>query len=333
MRALRVARTLARAAVAVAPSRVAPTPARSPVAAMASRAAFASSASGGAIPRAPADGAKTQLLVVTTPALMSSNPLARLRGADAAMPSDRFDVHLGVEIGDFPSDVLRSREGPPVAVLWWFGDAKVMGEILDAPCATSTSPASSSRDGRVTWLHSGSAGVEHILAVPRVRDAAAPLTNARGAFSASLGEWVMFASMWFAKRVHAMRVSQAKGEWMRDTVGMLQGKTMSIVGYGDIGRACATRAKAFGMKVIALRRDPSRSAGDDAVDETLPLSALRRAMVSAARRVSRASVPSPLSRSVRPSSLVAPTRPGSRSVSFQRKAGPPARRPIPPRLT
>eukprot|EP00982_Pelagococcus_subviridis_P004077 29049-Pelagococcus_subviridis.AAC.7 len=146
-----------------------------------------------------------------------------------------------------------------------------MGEILAAPCASSSSSPSSSsrgdgsshatseRDGRVAWLHSGSAGVEHILAVPRVRDAVAPLTNARGAFSASLGEWALFASLWFAKKVHAMRASQAKGEWMRDTVGMLQGKTMSIVGYGDIGRACAVRAKAFGMKVVALRRDPSKA--------------------------------------------------------------------------
>jgi phosphoglycerate dehydrogenase-like enzyme len=146
-----------------------------------------------------------------------------------------------------------------------------MGEILAAPCASSSSSPSSSsrgersshapseRDGRVAWLHSGSAGVEHILAVPRVRDAVAPLTNARGAFSASLGEWALFASSWFAKKVHAMRASQAKGEWMRDTVGMLQGKTMSIVGYGDIGRACAVRAKAFGMKVVALRRDPSKA--------------------------------------------------------------------------
>mgnify|MGYP006907022560 CR=1 FL=1 len=137
MRALRVARTLARAAVAVAPPRVAPTtPARSPVAAMASRAAKTASSSASLdpsqssvmspIPRAPSDGAtKTQLLVVTTPALMSSNPLARLRGDDDAMPSDRFDIHVGVELGDFPRDVLEAREGPPVAVLWWFGDAKV----------------------------------------------------------------------------------------------------------------------------------------------------------------------------------------------------------------
>ena len=55
------------------------------------------------------------------------------------------------------------------------------------------------------------------------------MTNAKGAFSDSLGEWAIFASMWLSKKVHAMRKSQAAGEWMRDTVGMLKGKTMSVV--------------------------------------------------------------------------------------------------------
>jgi phosphoglycerate dehydrogenase-like enzyme len=61
---------------------------------------------------------------------------------------------------------------------------------------------------------------------------------------------------------------------------MLKGKTMSIVGYGDIGRACAERAKAMGMRVVALRRDPRKFApGDErVVDEMLPLTDLRRAM-------------------------------------------------------
>jgi 3-hydroxyisobutyrate dehydrogenase-like beta-hydroxyacid dehydrogenase len=63
-----------------------------------------------------------------------------------------------------------------------------------------------------------------------------------------------------------------------DTVGMLQGKTISVVGYGDIGRACAQRAKALGMRVVALRRNPQRSLGDECVDELLPLTELHSAM-------------------------------------------------------
>jgi phosphoglycerate dehydrogenase-like enzyme len=217
----------------------------------------------------PPDGVTTTLLVVTKPELVASAPLNRITsGTDTNFPADRFDVKVATTLDDFPKETLDAAHGNPVALLWWFGDANVIGGVLRSRCAE-----------RVRWIHSGSAGVEHILnSQKEVVNHPSPMTNAKGAFSDSLGEWAIFASMWFSKKVHAMRKSQAAGEWMRDTVGMLKGKTMSIVGYGDIGKACAIRAKAMGMRVVALRRDPRKSEGDVFVDEMLPLTELRRAM-------------------------------------------------------
>ena len=40
------------------------------------------------------------------------------------------------------------------------------------------------------------------------------------------------------------------------------GSVMGIVGYGDIGVACAKLAKAFGMRVVTLRRRPELNGGD-----------------------------------------------------------------------
>ena len=37
----------------------------------------------------------------------------------------------------------------------------------------------------------------------------------------------------------------------------LRGKTLGIVGYGEIGRATAQRARAFGMEIVYTRRSPS----------------------------------------------------------------------------
>ena len=51
----------------------------------------------------------------------------------------------------------------------------------------------------------------------------------------------------------------------------LGGKTLLVVGLGDIGGRLARLAKAFDMRVIGLRRDPAR--GGDA-DEVQPMSAL-----------------------------------------------------------
>ena len=42
--------------------------------------------------------------------------------------------------------------------------------------------------------------------------------------------------------------------------------TLGIIGYGDIGKASAKLAKAYGMNVLALRRNPSLSYGDPLVD-------------------------------------------------------------------
>jgi phosphoglycerate dehydrogenase-like enzyme len=43
----------------------------------------------------------------------------------------------------------------------------------------------------------------------------------------------------------------------------LAGRTLGILGYGGIGQALARRARAFDMRVCAIRRDVGRSAEDD----------------------------------------------------------------------
>lgn len=40
-----------------------------------------------------------------------------------------------------------------------------------------------------------------------------------------------------------------------------------LLSYGNIGAACARLAKAYGMRVLALRRNPELSRSDSNVDE------------------------------------------------------------------
>ena len=54
--------------------------------------------------------------------------------------------------------------------------------------------------------------------------------------------------------------------------------TMGIVGYGSIGQACARLAKAYNMKVVALRRRPELSLNDPLVDQIYGLSQLGSVM-------------------------------------------------------
>jgi phosphoglycerate dehydrogenase-like enzyme len=131
------------------------------------------------------------------------------------------------------------------------------GPVIQAAVAQAT---------RLRWLHSLSAGVDPIMAT-HLRQSTIPVTNAKGAYSPSLGEYCVAAMLYFAKDLWRMRMSQKRGFWDVFDVGMLQGKTLGILGYGDIGKESAKRAKAFDMKIIALRRRPEKSAGDGLADE------------------------------------------------------------------
>ncbi len=122
----------------------------------------------------------------------------------------------------------------------------------------------------VKWVHSRAAGLDSIL-YPELIESPIPLTNGSGVFSQSLGEFAIAAALYFAKDFRRMMRNQAAGRWEQFDVEEIRGTTMGIVGYGDIGRACASRARAMGMRVLAVRRHPGRSAGDDLVQHVYPM--------------------------------------------------------------
>jgi len=118
---------------------------------------------------------------------------------------------------------------------------------------------------KLEWVHSLAVGVEGVL-FPELVESPVPLTNARGAFSRSLGEFVLCGALFFSKKIDEMRRQQREHRWVNMDVGELHGATLGIVSYGSIGQAAARLAKAFGMTVWAMRRRPELSAGDPLVD-------------------------------------------------------------------
>jgi phosphoglycerate dehydrogenase-like enzyme len=114
---------------------------------------------------------------------------------------------------------------------------------------------------KVWWIHSLSAGVENLLFQELV-DSPVVVTNARGVFKRSLAEFVVLGMLYFYKRVRRIIESQRAHKWDDFLVDWLPGKTMGVVGYGEIGRECAMLAKAVGVKVYATRRNVELSAND-----------------------------------------------------------------------
>ncbi|MBE7543483.1 MAG: D-2-hydroxyacid dehydrogenase [Bryobacteraceae bacterium] len=113
------------------------------------------------------------------------------------------------------------------------------------------------------WIHALSAGLEGLL-FPQLVESPMVLTNSAGVFARSLGEFALAGMLHFAKDLARMKRQQAASDWTCFDVDELHGRTLAILGFGGIGRAAATRARAFGMHIHALRRSPA--APDPLVD-------------------------------------------------------------------
>lgn len=75
----------------------------------------------------------------------------------------------------------------------------------------------------------------------------APYSNTR-----SVAELVVGASILLIRKILDKNIAAHKGEWLKDARGSheLRGKTLGIIGYGNIGAQVSVLAEALGMKVI-----------------------------------------------------------------------------------
>jgi phosphoglycerate dehydrogenase-like enzyme len=120
---------------------------------------------------------------------------------------------------------------------------------------------------RLRWVHTRSAGIDNQL-FPELVESSVPLTNGSQVFSPPLGEFALGAVIYFAQDFRRLIRCQAAGVWETGDIEEISGRTLGIAGYGDIGRAIATRAHALGMHILALRRGvPPPDQVDPLVDE------------------------------------------------------------------
>lgn len=133
--------------------------------------------------------------------------------------------------------------------------------------------ATAEADSRFRWVHSASAGVGGSL-YPEMRDSDVVLTNSAGVYAPAIAETVIAILFYFARGLDFAVHAQTERRWDKapfddpgSPVGELGGATLGIIGFGGIGREVARRAKALGMRVLALRRT-----GGVPLEEMLPQS-------------------------------------------------------------
>jgi len=136
------------------------------------------------------------------------------------------------------------------------------------------------RAGRLRFIQSIGAGTDQF---PRdeLKRRGVRLASARGVNARAVAEHAMALILALSRRLPEARDNQGKQVW-RGMIGELAeredeigGKTLLVVGLGDIGGRLARLAKAFDMHVIGLRRDPLSGRGAaDAVHRMDELNAL-----------------------------------------------------------
>ncbi len=105
------------------------------------------------------------------------------------------------------------------------------------------------------------------------------VTRAPGVFGPWMREYVLGWCLWVTQKTATYRDAQRERRWIESTQpDLLRGKTLAVVGLGDIGRAIARAARAFDMRVIGVSRSgrPAREA-----DRVHRRGALRAALAAA----------------------------------------------------
>lgn len=114
---------------------------------------------------------------------------------------------------------------------------------------------------RLRLLHVTGAGLDRIAMDALPAGAAVCNTFHHGR---SIAEHVMMVSMMLLRGVRRSDAAMREGVWSNVIVdqtypfgGVLGGRTLGVVGFGEIGTAVARAGAALGMRVRTVRRDPS----------------------------------------------------------------------------
>ena len=132
---------------------------------------------------------------------------------------------------------------------------------------------------RLRWVQSNASGVDGLLC-PELIASDIVVTSGASVNSGPVAESVLALLLAIAKRIPQHRDHQRRREWRRYTKLVLRGSRAVLIGYGHIGEEVGRLCKAFGMHVVAVRRDPTKdSPHADAVFGAAELASDRRAAV------------------------------------------------------
>lgn len=177
-------------------------------------------------------------LLITCPPMLGKKdyflPLLRERG---------FDVHCPDVAQTLSEDVLVDLV--PEYDAWIIGDDPATRRVLAAGAR-----------GRLQVAVKWGVGVDNVDRAA-CEDLGLAFANTPQMFGAEVADVALGYVVALARQTFAIDRGVRGGGWPKPRGISLAGRTVGVVGYGDIGRAAATRLQACGMDVVTY--DPARS--------------------------------------------------------------------------
>ena len=122
-------------------------------------------------------------------------------------------------------------------------------------------------------IHLIGSGVEHLRPLDWVPDRVT-ITNNRGIHRQKAAEFIVMALLMLNSRIPTLVNAQAQRRWNPIFTGQAAGKTVLVVGAGELGSAGARAAQALGFRIVGIKRSGAAAEGFDAMHTPDALHAL-----------------------------------------------------------
>lgn len=142
----------------------------------------------------------------------------------------------------------------------------------DVLIAWTLDPEQLAQATRLKWIHVPAAGVNQFMR-PDLTNSNIVITNSSDVHAPLVAEHALSCMLALAKRIPQCLRCQSDKKWDQQKLWdvhprprEVSGATVLVIGMGSIGREFTLRAKALGMRVLAIRQNPKRGAdGADAI--------------------------------------------------------------------
>jgi phosphoglycerate dehydrogenase-like enzyme len=145
--------------------------------------------------------------------------------------------------------------GTNLADLSSLATANVFVSSIDVP----TDPRFPLRDlaaaaPKLKFIHITGAGIEPLLPLDWLPKGVSLINNS-GVHGSKTGEFAAMALLMLNARIPETVKNQQSAKWAQVFTPVIRGKTVVVIGLGDMGGAAARAAKRLGLRVIGVRRE------------------------------------------------------------------------------